>query len=321
MSLDELAARVGATRRQVISYEQGHVVPEPARLVALAAAVAVDVTVLTGVPAADADLTDLRRHAGLTLKAAAARVRSSPVAPTVRCSAWLLGELEAGRVPAMWSSPEIRDQVVAALATIYTAPPERLAALWPADTDTDTDSAVDSAIDTVVAANGTVPDRENAETEADVALVPTYRLVGPSWDTWYARCPHCSLISPPSSASIPINRDDSIDWRTPAQLRCSQCGSQHKVTVDQLAPHDAVITCLRSTCAREFAAPREAVEAVCEYCHLINPGPAALADDQVRLLAATVRYDHTLQMQARLAAAKARAQVRGGDDFLLTPGQ
>jgi transcriptional regulator with XRE-family HTH domain len=313
LSVDELAKRAGTSRRQVISYLKDGVVPEPARLRALAEAVEVDVRVLMGVTD-DMNLANLRRCAGLTLKTASAKARSRLTGTAVRCSPWLLSELEAGRIPAAWRAPEAHGQLATALATVYAVPIDQVVAAWPArDNQTATEVAVQPDV---------------APVDAD-DVVPTYRLFGPSWDTWYVRCPGCELVSTPTSASVPLkpgHRDvdwtspmADVDWSSPFELRCGQCGTLHQATVDQLEPHDAVVTCHRSTCRREFAAPRTAVRACCDFCHLTNYGPAVLADDQVRVLAANVLGRHTLELQATLAAAKDRARARGSDHFLLTP--
>jgi transcriptional regulator with XRE-family HTH domain len=294
LSLTELAELVGTTRHQLSSYLHGRAVPEPPRLKALADAVGVPTSTLTGVADVDATLADLRRHAGLTLKTAAARARATLTRPAVRCSPWLLSELEAGRVPGVWSTPAVRARVAAALAEVYAEPEDRINALWPPQTA--------EAIPESTAQTGAA---------AEPPPAPAFRLVGPSIFTWYARCPSCELVAPPSSGSYTMRRDKSVDWSRPAELRCSQCGTQHLVTPFELQPHDATVTCVRATCRQAFPAPSTAVEATCEHCSLVNHGPAALADPEVHHQAATVRYDHTLQMQARLAAAKERARGRG----------
>jgi hypothetical protein len=294
LSVDELAARVGTTRQQVLAYLHGRAVPEPARLKALADAVGVHPRELA--PAAEVDLAALRRQAGLTLKTAATQARARLGRPVVRCSHWMLGELEAGRLPSAWRAPEARERVVAALAAVYAVPVDQIGSRWPSE----------PTVTTTTPAALTVA-------EPQTVAAPAFRLVGPSIFTWYARCPSCELVAPPSSGSYTMRRDKSVDWNRPAELRCSQCGTQHLVTPFELQPHDAEVTCVRATCGQTFPAPSTAVEATCEHCSLVNHGPAALADPAVHHQAATVRYDHTLQMQARLAAAKDRARERGLD--------
>jgi DNA-binding XRE family transcriptional regulator len=71
LSIDELAARVGAVRALIIDYEAGRKVPGPARLVALAEAVGVRPEALSGVAVARARPVDLRCWAGLTAQQAA----------------------------------------------------------------------------------------------------------------------------------------------------------------------------------------------------------------------------------------------------------
>jgi DNA-binding XRE family transcriptional regulator len=71
LSIDELAARVGAVRALIIDYEAGRKVPGPARLVALAEAVGVRPEALSGVAVGRARLVDLRCWAGLTAEQAA----------------------------------------------------------------------------------------------------------------------------------------------------------------------------------------------------------------------------------------------------------
>jgi len=173
---------------------------------------------------------------------------------------------------------------------------EGISSRWPTTTTT---TAVQPAARTVI--------------EAEPPPASAFRLVGPSIFNWYARCPSCELMAPPSSGSYTMRRDKTVDWSMPAELRCSQCGTQHFVTPFELQPHDAEVTCVRSTCGQRFPAPSTAVEATCEHCSLVNHGPAALADPDVHHQAATVRYGHTLEMQARLAAAKTRARERGLD--------
>ncbi|WP_394622333.1 helix-turn-helix domain-containing protein (plasmid) [Lentzea sp. JNUCC 0626] len=296
LSVDELAARVGISRQQVLAYLHGRTVPEPARLKALASAVGVHPRELTCVPAEEVDLAVLRRQAGLTLKTAAARARTLLVRPVVRCSHSMLSELEAGRLPFTWRTPEVGERVMVVLAEIYAVPIDQINSQWPTTT---TSTAVQPAALTVV--------------EVDPPPAPAFRLVGPSIWTWYARCPSCELVAPPGSGSYTMRRDKSVDWSRPAELRCSQCGVQHLVTPFELQPHDAEVTCVRATCGQTFAAPSTAVEATCEHCSLVNRGPAALADPGVHHQAATVRYGRTLEMQARLAAAKDRARDRGLD--------
>ncbi|WP_410646187.1 helix-turn-helix domain-containing protein [Amycolatopsis sp. cmx-4-54] len=48
LSLDELANRVGTSRRQLIRYEKGEATPEPARIAALAAALECEIRELSG---------------------------------------------------------------------------------------------------------------------------------------------------------------------------------------------------------------------------------------------------------------------------------
>jgi transcriptional regulator with XRE-family HTH domain len=77
LSIDELAARVGAVRALIIDYEAGRKVPGPARLVALAEAVGVRPEALSGVAVERALLVDLRCWAGLTAEQAAGALRVS----------------------------------------------------------------------------------------------------------------------------------------------------------------------------------------------------------------------------------------------------
>lgn len=300
LSLDELAARVGTTRRQLIKYEQGAATPEPARIAQLAAALGCEIRDPTVGETAAADLAALRRGAGLTQRAAVTRLRPLLTRPQLRVSSWLLAETEAGRLPTTWSSPESRARIAAALATAYDQPADRIEAVLPA-------APAAAAVPTTI------------EPQAVVA----YPLVKRAVDTWYARCPSCELVASPTSVSYRMNLDRSVDWTVPATLRCSQCGTEHQVTPFDLLPHDSEITCPRATCGKVTQVPAEAVEVVCEHCGLCPPGPAALVDPQLANVANHVRYGHTLKMQAAVQAAKANNALTGGSatfPFLLDPG-
>ncbi|OXM56415.1 hypothetical protein CFP71_13380 [Amycolatopsis thailandensis] len=276
LSLDELADRVGTSRRQLVRYEMGEATPEPARIAALAAALECDVRELSGV-APDADtLRTLRRNAGLTLRVAATRVRPHLVRPRLRSSVWLLGEVEAGRLPAAWCSPQNHARVIAAMAAVYKQSASRVEAAMPACLPTNV-----------------VQQAPRAE------VVPSCPLVTPAPDTWYARSPSCELVASPSSISHQVHADDSVDWSVPAVLGCSQCGTTHEVTPFDLLPHDSVITCPRSTCGKVTQVPAEAVEVVCVHCGLHPPGPAALLDPARSNVAKAVRYGHTLKCRRR----------------------
>lgn len=304
LSLDELAARVGTSRRQLIRYEKNQATPEPARIARLATALECDIRDLTGIDPDQADLAMLRRDAGLTLRAAAARLRPLLTRPRLRCSDWLLGEAEAGRLPAAWSAPESRTRLVTALATAYRQSTDRIDAAVPASPPP---AAAEKALEPVAA---TTPE-----------AVTAYPLIQRAVDTWYARCPNCELVASPSSVSHRMHADRSVDWSVPATLRCSQCGTEHQVTPDDLLPHDSVITCPRPSCGKITQVPAEAVEVVCEHCGLCPPGPAALVDPELDNLAKHVRYGNTLKMQAAVRATKARnAALAGPHPFLLGPG-
>ncbi|MGW4528882.1 helix-turn-helix domain-containing protein [Amycolatopsis sp. NPDC004378] len=304
LSLDELADRVGTSRRQLIRYEKGQATPEPARIARLASALDCDVRELTGADPDQVDLAVLRRGAGLTLRAAAARLRPLLARPRLRCSDWLLGEAEAGRLPAAWRPPENRTRLVAALASVYQQPTDRVDVAVPA---IPAPVVVEKALEPVAAA---APE-----------AVTAYPLIQRAVDTWYARCPNCELVASPSSVSHRMHADRSVDWSVPATLRCSQCGTEHQVTPDDLLPHDSFITCPRPSCGQITQVPAEAVEVVCEHCGLCPPGPAALVDPELDNLAKHIRYGHTRTMQAAVRAAKARNAALGGPPpFLLGPG-
>lgn len=298
LSLDELADRVGTSRRQLIRYEKGEATPEPARIAALAAALECEARELSGVtPDADT-LRTLRRSAGLTLRVAAAQLRPLLSRPRLRSSAWLLGEVEAGRLPAVWRSPQNHARIVAAMATIYQQPTSRIEAAMPARLS-----------------------KNVAQQAPRAELVTSYPLITRAPDTWYARCPSCKLVASPTSISHRIRADDSVDWNVPAILGCSQCGTTHEATPFDLLPHDSVITCPRSTCGKVTQVPAEAVEVVCEHCGLHPPGPAALLDSALHNVAKHVRYGNARKMQATLSAAKARNASRGSlAPFLLDSG-
>ncbi|CAL9677585.1 hypothetical protein SUDANB95_07911 (plasmid) [Actinosynnema sp. ALI-1.44] len=307
LSVDELAAQVGTTRQRVLAYLHGASVPDPAKLAALAGAVGVPACELTGVPVDEASLADLRRHAGCTRKTAAARVREVLARPAaVRCTAWTLGELEAGQLPTAWDDSDVQARLRAALVEVYAAPADRIDALWPAPKPPNETTGNAETAPCGPATTGSVV----APTATLGPVAPTYRLVGPTFFHWYTRCPSCELVGPPTSGTPALNADGELDWRVPAELRCGQCGTVHKITVYDLVPHDAEVVCVRSTCARPFPAPSTAVEATCDHCHLVNHGPAALADPAVHHHAATVRHSHTLELQGTLAAAKRRAVAR-----------
>lgn len=130
LSQERVAQLVGATRWQVIAYEQGRATPEPPRLAALAAAVGCAPAILAGA-AADADgLAGLRRAAGLTRELAAARL-GEQLGGRVPASRWLLEQTETGSVPVAWRPAARRDEVVGALARVYGQPPDAVAAAWP----------------------------------------------------------------------------------------------------------------------------------------------------------------------------------------------
>lgn len=305
LSLDELAARVGTSRRQLIKYEKGDAIPEPTRIAQLAKALECEIRELTGVDPELADLAALRRGAGLTLRAAAGRLRPLLARPRLRCSDWLLSEVEAGRLPAVWSSAKNRARIITALSTAYNQPVDRVEATMPASPSK---TAVVKAPEPAVAATP--------------KLVTAYPLVTRAVDTWYARCPSCELVASPSSVSHRMHADRSVDWSVPATLRCSQCGVEHRVTPFDLLPHDSFITCPRSTCGKITQVPAEAVEVVCEHCGLCPPGPAALVDPELDNVAKHVRYGNTLKMQAAVRAAKARnGALDGSAPFLLGLGE
>lgn len=112
LSLDALAAAVGAgaTRQQLIAYETGACRPDPARLAALAAALAVPPERLAGIAPCWATLADLRHWAGLTAEQAA---------PAFGFSRWSLLRCErTGRLPLLYS----REAFLAAAADAYGRP-------------------------------------------------------------------------------------------------------------------------------------------------------------------------------------------------------
>jgi transcriptional regulator with XRE-family HTH domain len=284
LTLDELAARVGTTRFQLIAYEKGTVTPEPARITQLAAALECDVTELTGGQAAA--LAGLRRAAGLTLRTAAARARPLLARHRLRCSRWLLGELEAGRMPPSWTRPPARARLQTVLAAVYGQPEGTIAAALPAAPATPTP-------------------------------VTTYTLVGRSPYTWYAPCPACSLASAPSAVDRCVDAEGNPDWSSPAVLTCTQCGTQHDVTPFQLLPHDDVHACPRPGCGKTTPVPARAAEVMCEHCGLYAPGPAAVRDPALAEYARQVRGRHTRELQATVVAAKRRYLARGGRALFL----
>ncbi len=289
LSLDELAARVGTTRHQLIGYENGTVTPEPPRIAKLAAALDCDVTDLIGT--AVADLAGVRRAAGLTLRDAAARARPLLARHRMPCSRWLLGELEAGRVPPSLAGPEDRARIREALASVYARP----------------EAAIDAAL----------PALQQPQQQPQLQPVATYPLVGRSPYTWYAPCPTCSLAASPSSVDRRVDDEGNPDWSVPATLRCTLCGTLHEVTPFQLLPHDDVHICPRLGCGGTTPVPAGAVEVMCEHCGLEAPGPAARRDPALSEYTRQVRGRHTRQMQSIVAAAKRRYLAQGGRGLFL----
>ena len=66
LSLDQLGARIGRARPNLITWEKGRSTPSPPKLVALAAALGVKPWQLTTIEPRSAELADLRAWAGLS---------------------------------------------------------------------------------------------------------------------------------------------------------------------------------------------------------------------------------------------------------------
>jgi transcriptional regulator with XRE-family HTH domain len=128
LSLDELAARVGAVRALIIDYEAGRKVPGPARLVALAEAVGVRPEALSGVRAERAQLVDLRCWAGLTAEQAAG---------ALGVSRWAYSNWEQRGVIPQGHDPVVFESAAATLfgrpVGTVTAAAERIRAGAPSD--------------------------------------------------------------------------------------------------------------------------------------------------------------------------------------------
>lgn len=130
LSQQQVAELVGSTRWQVIAYEQGRAIPEPARLAALANAVGCPPVVLTGAAEGAVDLAGFRRAAGMTRVQATARL-AALLGDRVATSKWLLEQTENGQVPVAWRFAARRADMIAAMAQAYGQPVDVVARVFP----------------------------------------------------------------------------------------------------------------------------------------------------------------------------------------------
>ena len=97
LTRNELASRVGVSRRMIFFYEQGAHTPTPARLERLAEALGCDFGALTGAVRGRETLVDLRYTAGLTLDRTAEVLCGSAAGRELHVSASKISALENGQ--------------------------------------------------------------------------------------------------------------------------------------------------------------------------------------------------------------------------------
>ncbi|MDZ7914835.1 MAG: helix-turn-helix transcriptional regulator [Rhodococcus sp. (in: high G+C Gram-positive bacteria)] len=114
LSADDLAAKVGASRQAVSTWETGRSTPPPAALGRIADALHTSVSALVPIPESQLKLSDLRVHAALSQSDAAQRVGVSTT---------VLADIERGR------KPETVERVKL-LARAYGVTTETVAAAW-----------------------------------------------------------------------------------------------------------------------------------------------------------------------------------------------
>lgn len=220
-----LASLIGCTRQKIIGYEAARAPPEAARLRALAEAVAVDPAHLMGLDDHAGDLLTLRRRAGLTRQVAVHGLDVLLARDGIPGGVRRLTALENGAAPVVWQVQP--GPVLDALAQLYQVPPAHIQTAWGLRDDADHEPAPGDPVQREV--HRPLP------------------LAGDEMDTWYARCPVCTLVMPPQSAEYAVTDSSAPDLRAPLDLRCGACGHRHTVTVAELQPQDATHLCPRST--------------------------------------------------------------------------
>lgn len=116
---DDLAARIGATRQAVSTWETGRSTPTPPMLARLAQALEVAIVVLVSIPPNRRDLRDLRVLAGLNQVLVAEWLGVSPTT---------VADLEKGR-------KAVDASHAAKLASLYSASPEAVHEAWQRTND------------------------------------------------------------------------------------------------------------------------------------------------------------------------------------------
>ena len=114
LSADDLAAKVGATRQAVSTWETGRSTPPPATLGRIAKALRTSVAALVPIPEAQLKLSDLRVHAALS---------QGDAAQQIGVSTTVLADIERGR------KPETEERVEL-LARAYGVTTQTVVAAW-----------------------------------------------------------------------------------------------------------------------------------------------------------------------------------------------
>ena len=130
LSQARLGEKAGVSARQITHYEQGHHSPAPGILRRLAEALATTPQVLTGVPAGEESLGDLRRFAGLDRVQAVHLLSKRLPAGPAGATQWKLQAVEAGRAVTAWSDPVQLRQVLKALAETYSVSGDTVRRCW-----------------------------------------------------------------------------------------------------------------------------------------------------------------------------------------------
>jgi transcriptional regulator with XRE-family HTH domain len=132
LTRDELASRVGVSRRMIFFYEQGAHTPTPARLERLAEALGCEFSALTGAVRGQETLVDLRYSAGLTLERVADMLRGSAAGRELHVSASKISALENSRPVRgrRWLDPDTTGRLLPPLAKAYGVPVRMVLDAW-----------------------------------------------------------------------------------------------------------------------------------------------------------------------------------------------